>query len=109
MPLEYMHENALKEAYDPNAKRECFTGREMLSNLYIQTGAYYVVAWNKLYKKELFAEIRYPEGRIHEDEATTYKLFDLAKKCVHVDNALYGYYVGSNGASITRNGFNMKN
>ena len=64
---EYMHGDEIKEAYNPNAKCECFTGREMLSNLYIQTGAYYVVAWNKLYKKELFEEIRYQEGRIHED------------------------------------------
>ena len=105
---EYMHGDEIKEAYNPDAKCECFTGREMLSNLYIQTGAYYVVAWNKLYKKELFEEIRYPEGRIHEDEATTYKLFDKAEKCVFVDNALYGYFVGSGGTSITRNGFNLK-
>ena len=105
---EYMHGDDIKEAYDPEAKCDCFTGREMLSNLYIQTGAYFVVAWNKLYKKELFENIRYPEGRIHEDEATTYKLFDLAKKCVFVDNALYGYFVGSGGTSITRNGFNLK-
>lgn len=105
---EYMHGDHIKEAYDPDAKWECFTGREMLGNLYIQTGAYYVVAWNKLYKKELFKEIRYPGGRIHEDEATTYKLFDLAEKCVFVDNALYGYFVGSEGTSITRNGFSLK-
>ncbi len=105
---EYMHGDELKEAYDPAAKTECFTGREMLANLYIQTGAYYVVAWNKLYKKELFSDIRYPEGRIHEDEATTYKLFDRAEKCVFVDNALYGYFVGSEGTSITRNGFNLR-
>ena len=105
---EYMHGDELKEAYNPEAKYECFTSRKMLANLYIQTGAYYVVAWNKLYKKELFTNIRYPEGRIHEDEATTYKLFDLAKKCVFVDNALYGYFVGSGGTSITRNGFHLK-
>lgn len=105
---EYMHGDCIIEAYDANAKRECFTGREMLANLYIQTGAYYVVAWNKLYKKELFENIRYPEGRINEDEATTYKLFDQAKKCVVVDNALYGYFVGSGSTSITRSGFNLK-
>ena len=105
---EYMHGDELKESYQPNAAVTCFTNREMLANLYIQTGAYYVVAWNKLYKRELFESIRYPEGRIHEDEATTYKLFDLAKKCVFVDNALYGYFVGSGGTSITRNGFNLK-
>lgn len=103
---EYMHGESLLEPYNAEAKVECFTGREMLANLYIQTGAYYVVAWNKLYKKELFANIRYPEGRINEDEATTYKLFDLAEKCVMVDNALYGYFVG--GTSITRSGFNLK-
>lgn len=105
---EYMHGDHLKETYRPEAECECLTGREMLGRLYIQTGAYYVVAWNKLYKKELFKEIRYPEGRIHEDEATTYRLFDLAKKCVLVDNALYGYFVGTGGTSITRNGFQMK-
>lgn len=105
---EYMHGDTLLEAYDPDASEQCFSGREMLSNLYIQTGAYYVVAWNKLYKRKLFETIRYPEGKIHEDEATTYRLFDLAKKCVVVDNALYGYYVGSGGTSITRNGFQLK-
>jgi hypothetical protein len=103
-----MHGDELKEAYDSQAKVECFTGREMLANLFIQTGAYYVVAWNKLYKKALFDGVRYPEGRIHEDEATTYKLFDKASKSVFVDNALYGYFVGTGGTSITRNGFNMK-
>ncbi len=105
---EYMHGDTLIEAYDPYAPEQCFSGREMLANLYVQTGAYYVVAWNKLYKRTLFETIRYPEGKIHEDEATTYRLFDLAEKCVVVDNALYGYYVGSGGTSITRNGFQLK-
>lgn len=105
---EYMHEDRIKEAYRKDAPCQCMTGREMLGKLYIQTGAYFVVAWNKLYKRELFERIRYPEGRIHEDEATTYRLFDLAKKCVCVDNALYGYFVGSGGTSITRNGFHLK-
>ncbi len=105
---EYMHGDSIKEPYDSKAESTCFTGREMLANLYIQTGAYFVVAWNKLYKKELFREIRYPQGRIHEDEATTYKLFDLSGKCVFVDQALYGYFVGSGGTSITRTGFSLK-
>ena len=33
-----------------------------------------VVAWGKLYRKELFCNIRYPFGKLHEDEFTTYKL-----------------------------------
>lgn len=105
---EYMHGDSLKEEYRPDAARDVLSGREMLSRLYIQTGAYYVVAWNKLYRRELFETIRYPEGRIHEDEATTYLLFDVCKRAVVVDNALYGYFVGGGGTSITRNGFSMK-
>ncbi len=83
-----------------------YTGHEMLKNLYIPDGAYFVVAWNKLYKRELFAAVRYPEGRIHEDEATTYKIFDGTDKAVFVDRFLYGYYKAEK--SITRNSFYLK-
>ena len=82
-----------------------YTGREMLANLYVPDGAYFVVAWNKLYRKELFEDIRYPLGRIHEDEATTYRIYDKVKKAAYVDRSLYGYFVTT--VSITR-GFNPK-
>lgn len=88
-----------------SGKTETFTGREMLAKLYDPDGAYFVVAWNKLYKRELFEEIRYPLGKIHEDEATTYKLYDRAEKVVYVDRSLYGYFVAP--VSITR-GFNPR-
>ncbi len=65
-----------------------------------EEAVYFVVAWNKLYKRELFKKIRYPEGRIHEDEATTYKLFHEGKKLAFTDRALYGYYT-DNAGSIT--------
>ena len=32
------------------------------------------VAWGKLYEKSLFSDIKYPVGRLHEDEFTTYRL-----------------------------------
>ena len=82
-----------------------FTGRQMLANLYIPDGAYFVVAWNKLYKRELFETIRYPLGRIHEDEATTYRIYHRVKQAAYVDSSLYGYFVTP--SSITR-GFNPK-
>ena len=77
----------------------------MLARLYQPDGAYFVVAWNKLYRRELFQEIRYPLGRIHEDEATTYRIYDRVKRAAYVDSSLYGYFVTP--ASITR-GFNPK-
>lgn len=52
----------------------------------------YTVAWNKLYKKDLFDGITYPEGRIHEDESRTHKLLYRAKKIVYI-KAPYYYYL----------------
>ena len=88
-----------------NGRTEIFTGRQMLANLYIPDGAYFVVAWNKLYRRELFESIRYPAGRIHEDEATTYRIYHQVKQADYVDASLYGYFVTP--SSITR-GFNPK-
>lgn len=52
----------------------------------------FTVAWNKLYRAELFKDIRYPYGKIHEDEFTTYKIIELCNKIVYTDEILY-YYV----------------
>ncbi len=52
----------------------------------------YAVAWNKLYKKELFEGITYPENRIHEDEARTYQLFYRAKKIAYIRYPYYYYF-----------------
>lgn len=49
------------------------------------------VAWNKLYKKEILSNIRYPKGKLHEDEFTTYKYFYNANKLVYVDTSKYNY------------------
>lgn len=48
-------------------------------------------AWNKLYKRELFQNIRYPYGKIYEDLFTTYKLLDLSN-CVVTDASKMYYY-----------------
>ncbi|MDD3173534.1 MAG: glycosyltransferase [Herbinix sp.] len=49
------------------------------------------VAWNKLYKRSIIGGIRYPKGKIHEDEFTTYKYFYAAKKLVYLDVSKYNY------------------
>lgn len=49
------------------------------------------VAWNKLYAREVIGDIRYPLGKLHEDEYTTYKFFYNAAKVVYVDVSKYNY------------------
>lgn len=49
------------------------------------------VAWNKLYRREMFGEIRYPIGKIHEDDITTYKLIWKATNIANINSKLYYY------------------
>lgn len=59
-------------------------------------------AWNKLYKKVLFVDnnIRYPEKFLHEDIATTYKLFWQSNKIGYVGEGFYYWVIRGN--SITQ-------
>ncbi len=49
------------------------------------------VVWNKLYKASLFDAIRYPVGKIHEDEFITYKLIWRANSIAVTNTRLYFY------------------
>lgn len=51
-----------------------------------------VIACAKLYKKVLFKEIRYPIGKLHEDEFTTYKVLFKNDTCAFIDQPLYYYF-----------------
>lgn len=65
-----------------------------------------VSAWNKIYRKDLFEKIRYPEGRLHEDAFTTYKIFDKAKKIFYRNSILYKYRIRY--GSIVHSSFSPK-
>ena len=49
-------------------------------------------AWNKLYKKELFDEIKYPIGKKYEDIGTTFYLLEKCNKVVVTGKSEY-YYI----------------
>nr|WP_051526990.1 glycosyltransferase [[Eubacterium] cellulosolvens] len=48
-------------------------------------------ACGKLFDRELFADIRFPDGRVYEDIATTYRLFDRADRIVRIPDPLLYY------------------
>lgn len=50
-----------------------------------------VVAWAKLYERALFHGIRFPVGRLHEDEFTTYRLFARADRVAYTPRPLLFY------------------
>lgn len=78
-----------------NAK--ILSGAEALSNIEIPL----VVAWNKLYKKGIFDKIRYPKGKLHEDEYVIHKIFYQCKKVAVIDKPLY-FYTIRQGSIVAR-------
>ena len=48
----------------------------------------WVTAWGKVYKKELFSTIKFPVGRIHEDEFTTHKVCYETKKIAYTESQI---------------------
>lgn len=60
-------------------------------------GGVTAVAWNKLYHRSLFEELRYPVGKLHEDEFTTYLAVYQAGKIGVTSAALYAYYQNPEG------------
>ena len=60
-------------------------------------GGVTAVAWNKLYHRSLFKELRYPIGKLHEDEFTTYLAVYQAGKVGVTPAQLYAYYQNPEG------------
>lgn len=55
------------------------------------------VAWGKLYKRVCFSTVRYPVGKIHEDEFTTYKIVFKYEKVAFIEFPLYAYFINPKG------------
>ena len=56
-------------------------------------------AWNKIYRRELFENIRYPAGEIWEDIPTTCRLFARARKVAVFHEVLYMYMIRAGSLS----------
>ena len=71
----------------PAAKKGFYSRKEALCALV--GGTINVSVWNKLYRKELWKETRFPEGHNYEDTVTTYRIFDLCGLIFFLDEPLY--------------------
>lgn len=92
-----------------NIEYSVSTGKEIIKRIYQGTdGKIAFVAWNKLYKIDLFREhgIGYPIHKQHEDTYTTYKLLFFSEKVCIVESELYFYRLRS--GSIMNSGFSEK-
>lgn len=83
-----------------------FTNLEALKQMLGRLSDQMVISCGKLYKKFLFDQIRFPFGRIHEDEFITYKLILKARKVVYTTAQLLYYWQRND--SITNTTVNAK-
>lgn len=90
---EVQEEENIEQPDLSGAKAEAvvFSGDEKYEQLYVNN-LQTVVAWNKLYRKSLFDNLRYPIGKLQEDEYLIHKLLYAADKVAYVKTNLY-YYV----------------
>jgi glycosyltransferase involved in cell wall biosynthesis len=73
---------------------------DLLNDMYTSKATSAVVVWNKLFKKHLFNNIRYPKNHIIDDEAIIYKLIFFSSKVYYTSEKLY--YYTYNPSSITK-------
>lgn len=76
-------------------KQMCY---ELLGKLHIVL----VTAWGKLYRSDIVKKYPFPAGKIHEDEATTYKYYYEAEKVAVGNRCLYAYYRNPKGIMHTK-------
>ncbi len=89
-----------------NYEIETISNVEACKRLYSLNGVKYITAWGKLYKAELFNNIRFPVKKIHEDEFVNYILYYNANLIVNSNLDLYFYRENPNG--ISRISFSIK-
>ncbi len=88
------------------ADSKVLTGREAVILLYRGDDAVPVNAWGKLYRRELIADLRFPVGKLHEDQAFV-PVACWRAKAVAAVNAR-AYYYRDRPESITSKKFSVK-
>lgn len=73
------------------AKEEMISGEELVRRIFLWDNID-SAAWDKLYHRSLFREIRYPIGKVCEDVPTTYRIALDAGHAAMCGKPLYNYF-----------------
>lgn len=99
------YQNGILEVKNFPNKKVVVTKEEIFYNIYNNYSVPTIISWGKIYKKALFKNIRYPLGKLHEDEAIIIDILANTSRISYFDEPLY-YYVQRQD-SITKQ-FNLK-
>lgn len=69
---------------------------DMLNRIYSESNVDTIVLWNKLFKKSVIADIRFPVGIMFEDEVFCPRVIYNASRIAITNSTLYYYYHNNN-------------
>ncbi len=101
----YRYENGVATPMQKEGIYLSMTGKQALKTL-LSGNPYQNEAWDKLYKRELFDTVRFPEGKQYEDSAIMYGIMFSCNKVVYDSTPKYYYLIRGN--SITGTNFSPK-
>ena len=91
---------------DTHVSYMTMTPQEILENMFYAMGVE-ICSYAKMYHKSLFEELRFPVGKVYEDSATTYLLFEKSSKIIYGNKKCYYYF--TRPGSISKAGAFNKN
>ena len=85
-----------------------YSGHNAAKMLYEPGAICFIVVCNKLYRKSLFTNLRFPIGKMNEDEFLNYKLLYESSYVISLNDRMY-FYRQRNGSimSKVKNSFNL--
>lgn len=76
--------------------KKTLTSQSALKILFQRKILSFILSWGKIYHKHLFEDLRFPKGKFHEDEFTTYSIIHKASKIIYTSKILYFYHQRAN-------------
>lgn len=96
-------EGILLEETSKPSRVGLINGGQAMEELFEDNAVYYIIACGKLYRRNLFSSLRFPRGKIHEDEAVIHRIYCQAHRVYCLEDILYLYRI--NEKSITHRKF----
>ncbi len=102
----YLYEEDKEKNFSTTIKKEILDAKEIYQHRKNEKNyGVWTVAWNKLYKAELFEKIRFRTGKFHEDEFLANEIYKLNIKISTIPEVLY-YYRQRENSIMSQNNFN---
>ena len=84
------HDNTKFDEYDTLYELKC-VGTETALRENINDRIFRQLIWNKMYRKSVIEDTRFPAGKRIDDEFWTYQVLSKARKLIYTDKVLYAY------------------